>query len=162
VKVYGAAKDRITKAFKSGDVTIALYGLGRMGLSLAGIFADCGARILGVDINTDVVASVNRGDSHVTGEPGLKGLIKKNVAAGRLSASSNVVDAAKKADVMVIVVPTVLDSNHIPDLSNIKSLYKEISRGLDKGDLVIQESTVPPRTTSQIIVPILEESGLKL
>jgi UDP-N-acetyl-D-mannosaminuronic acid dehydrogenase len=162
MKVYGAGKDLITAGLKSGEITIALYGLGRMGLPLAGIFADCGARVLGVDIDPNVVASVNRGDSHVIGEPGLQGLVRENVAAGRLRASSDFVDAAKKADIMVIVVPTPLDHDHNPDLSNLTSLYKQISKGLDKGDLVIQESTVPPRTTSEIIVPILEESGLRL
>jgi UDP-N-acetyl-D-mannosaminuronic acid dehydrogenase len=162
MKVYGTEKDLIAAGLKSGEITIALYGLGRMGLPLAGIFADYGARVLGVDIDPDVVASVNRGDSHVTGEPGLQGLVRENVAAGRLRASSDFVDAAKKADVIVVVVPTPLDHDHNPDLSNLTSLYKQISKGLDKGDLVIQESTVPPRTTSEIILPILEGSGLRL
>ena len=135
MKVYGASKEEIIEAFRSGGITIALYGLGRMGLPLAGIFADRGARVIGVDINEDIVASINRGNSYVEGEPGLRRLIKENVAAGRLSASSDIVCVAKKADVFIIVVPTILDSNHIPDLSNIISLYKDISKGLEKGDL---------------------------
>lgn len=162
MKVYGASKDSIIAALKSGEITIALYGLGRMGLPLAGILADRGAMVLGVDSDPDVVASVNRGKSHIIGEPGLQKLVYKNVAAGRLKASSDIIGAAGKADVMIIVVPTPLDHDHHPDLSNLTSLYKQISKGLDRGDLVIQESMVPPRATRQIVVPILEESGLRL
>ena len=161
MKIYGADKNKITQALKSGKITIAVYGLGRMGLPLAAVFADCGARVIGVDINPDIVYSVNCGDCYVVGEPGLAELIEKNVTSGRLSATSNIVDAAQQANVMIIVVPTGLDSEHNPDLSNVKSLCKQISKGLNKRDIVIQESTVPPRTTTDIIFPILEESGLK-
>lgn len=161
MKIYGAEKNKITRALKSGEITIAVYGLGRMGLPLAAVFADCGARVIGADINPDVVSSINRGDCYVIGEPGLAELIEKNVTAGRLRATHDLLDAAKQADVMVIVVPTVLDSEHNPDLSNVKSLCKVISKGIEKGDIVIQESTVPARTTTDIILPILEESGLK-
>jgi nucleotide sugar dehydrogenase len=162
MKIYGASKDLIMAALKSGEMTIALYGLGRMGLPLAGILADRGAMVLGVDSDPDVVASVNRGNSHIIGEPGLQKLVHKNVVAGRLKASSDFIGAARNADVMIIVVPTPLDHDHHPDLSNLTSLYKQISKGLDKGDLVIQESMVPPRATREIVVPILEESGLRL
>ena len=98
MKVYGAEKDAVISAMESGEITIALYGLGRMGLPLAGIFADCGARVLGVDINPEVVASVNRGDIDVIGEPGLQELVRENVVAGRLQAVTDFVDAAKNAD----------------------------------------------------------------
>ncbi len=161
MKVYGADKNDIIKAMKAGNITIAVYGLGKMGLPLASVFADCGARVIGADVNLDIVAGINRGECHVTGEPGLAELIEKNVAEGRLSATSNLVDAAEQADVMVILVPTFLDKNNNPDLSIVISVCREIVQGLHRGDLVIQESTVPPRTTSDTILPILEESGLK-
>lgn len=161
MKVYGAEKEEIMQAMQAGDVTIALYGLGKMGLPLAAVFADHGARVIGADVNPDVVASINRGECHVMGEPELNGLVAKNVVAGRLSATSDLVDAAKQANVMVILVPTFLDADNNPDLSIVKSVCKEVAKGLDKGDLVIQESTVPPRTTRDIILPILKESGLK-
>ena len=161
MKIYGADQNEITQALISGEITIAVFGLGRMGLPLATVFADCGARVIGADIDPAIVSSINHGDCYVTNEPDLAELIEKNVTAGRLSATSDLLDAAKQADVMIIVVPTILDSEHNPDLSNIKSLYKEISKGIEKGDVVIQESTVPPRTTIDVILPILEESGLK-
>ncbi len=160
MKVYGANKNDIIEAMKSGNITIAVYGLGKMGLPLAAVFADCGARVIGADVSPEVVASINRGECHVVGEPGLAGLVAKNTAAGRLSATSDLVDAAKQADVMVILVPTFLDADNNPDMSIVESVCKNIAQGLDKGDLVIQESTVPPRTTHDVILPLLEGSGL--
>ena len=161
MKIYGAEPKIIKKALKSGEICIAVYGLGRMGLPLAGLFADSGAKVIGVDINSHVVNSVNCGECPIVGEPGLQKLIKRNFEARRLCASSDPVKSASEADVIIVEIPMILNSEHHPDLSNLKALYKEIAKGLDKGDVVIQESTVPLRTTQDVILPILEESGLR-
>lgn len=162
MKVYGQDKQIIIDAFRSGDITIAVYGLGKMGLPLAAVFADCGARVIGADVDQNVVDNINRGECHVVGEPGLAELVSKNVAAGRLSATSELARAAEMADVMVILVPTFLDTDNNPDMSIVQSVCGQIALGLKAGDLVIQESTVPPGTTRDMILPALEVSGLKL
>ena len=159
MKIYGQPEKSIRQAVASGDVTIAVYGLGKMGLPLAAVFADAGARVIGADIDEDVVVTINRGICHVTGEPGLPELVERNVGEGRLSATSDLVHAAEAADVMVILVPTLLDRNNNPDMSIVRSVCADIAKGLGPGDFVIQESTVPPRTTRDMILPILEESG---
>jgi nucleotide sugar dehydrogenase len=161
MKTYGADRDAVVEGLKSGKISIAVYGLGRMGLPLAALFADSGARVTGVDIDPDVVRTINRGNCYVTGEPLLAELVSKSVKAGRLSATSNSVDAAKQADVMIIVVPMLINPGHAPELSNVKSICEKIAQGLEKGDLVIQEHDVPPRTTKELILPTLEKSGLK-
>jgi nucleotide sugar dehydrogenase len=160
MKIYGQPEDRIRQAVASGDVTIAVYGLGKMGLPLAAVFADAGAHVIGADIDEDVVYGINQGICHVTGEPGLPELVERNVGYGRLSATSDLVHAAEAADVMVILVPTLLDGNNNPDMSIVQSVCADIAKGLDPGDFVIQESTVPPRTTQSLILPLLERSGL--
>ena len=162
MKIYGQPEDIIRQAVASGDVTIAIYGLGKMGLPLAAVFADAGARVIGADINEDVVRGINQGICHVTGEPGLSELVERNVGEGRLSATSDLVHAAEDADVMVILVPTLLDGNNNPDMSIVRSVCADVAKGLDSGDFVIQESTVPPRTTRDLILPILEGSGHKI
>ncbi|MEA3325372.1 MAG: nucleotide sugar dehydrogenase [Euryarchaeota archaeon] len=159
MKIYGQPEKSIRQAVASGDVTIAVYGLGKMGLPLAAVFADAGARVIGADIDKGVVATINQGICHVTGEPGLSELVKRNVGEGRLSATSDLVRAAEAADVMVILVPTLLDRNNNPDMSIVRSVCADIAKGLGPGDFVIQESTVPPRTTRDTILPILEVSG---
>ena len=162
MKIYGQPEESIRQAVASGDVTIAVYGLGKMGLPLAAVFADAGARVIGVDVDEGVVSGINQGICHVTGEPGLSELVKRNVGEGRLSATSDLVQAAEEADVMVILVPTLLDDGNNPDMSIVRSVCRDIARGLDPGDFVIQESTVPPRTTRDMILPILEGSGHKI
>lgn len=161
MKIYRSSKRKVVAAIRNGRVTIAVYGLGKMGLPLAAIFADAGARVIGADIDSRVAAMINRGECHVD-EPRLAGLVKRNVKAGRLSATSDLVLAAKQADVMIVIVPTLLDENRNPDLSIVKSVSESIAKGLKKGDLVVLESTAPPGTTEKVILPILESSGLKL
>jgi len=159
MKIYGQTEKNIGQAVASGDVTIAVYGLGKMGLPLAAVFADSGACVIGADIDEEVVATINQGVCHVTGEPGLPELVERNVEEGRLSATSDLVHAAEEADVMIILVPTLLDRNNNPDMSIVRSVCADIAKGLGPGDFVIQESTVPPRTTRDMILPILEGSG---
>ncbi len=160
MKIYRADKNEIQKALINGNLTVAVYGLGKMGLPLAAVFAEMGAKVIGADIDKKVVDAINEGLCHIEGEPELVELVEKNVKRKRLSATADLITAAKKSDVMVIIVPTFLDENNNPDLSIISSVCNNISQGLKKGDLVIVESTVPPRTTRDILLPILLESGL--
>lgn len=161
MKIFGLEKDAIVDVFVSGRVTVAVYGLGKMGLPLAAVFADKGARVIGVDISPEVVDQVNKGECPVANEPGLPAMLKASVARGRLSATMDGVAAAKESDVMVILVPSLLNSDKSPDLTAITAVCPSISRGLSKGDFVILETTVPPRTTKDVVLPILKKSGLK-
>jgi len=161
MKVFGLEKKAIEEAFTSGKVTVAVYGLGKMGLPLAAVLADKGARVIGVDISSEVVGQVNKGKCPVLNEPGLSEMIKANVAKGRLSATTDGVAAARESDVMVILVPCLLNSDKSPDLAAMTAVCSAISGGLSEGDLVILETTVPLRTTKDVVLPILKESGLK-
>jgi nucleotide sugar dehydrogenase len=159
VKVYG--RRDVKSAFRDGVITVAIYGLGKMGLPLAAVFADKGAKVVGVDVNEEVVRNVNLGQNHVQGEQGLDELIKTNISRGRIEATTDGVEAARRADVMIIIVPAFLDESKKADLRIVTSVAQNISKGLKKDDVVIIETTVPPGTTEDIIRPILEESGLK-
>lgn len=161
MKIYGLKRDEILRAIKSSDVSIAVYGLGKMGLPLAAIFANNGANVTGVDINESVVSKINEGENPIPEEPGLTELVNRNVARAKLRATTDLVDAAKQADVMIILVPTLLDENNNPDLSTVKQVCESIAKGLEKGDFVISESTIPPGTSDRVILPILEKSGLR-
>ncbi|ALV63880.1 UDP-N-acetyl-D-mannosaminuronic acid dehydrogenase [Thermococcus sp. 2319x1] len=161
MKLLGLNRGEVKQVFKEGKVTIAVYGLGKMGLPLAAVFADHGANVIGVDINERVVEMINRGENHVKEEPGLDELVKRNVEAGRLRATTDGVEAAEQADVMVILVPTLTDERGNLKLDPVYDVAEKISKGLQKGDIVITEATMPPGTTESLI-PILEKSGLKL
>jgi UDP-N-acetyl-D-mannosaminuronic acid dehydrogenase len=161
MKVFGLDKETTIRALTAGRVTVAVYGLGKMGLPLAAVFADKGARVIGVDISPQVVAQVNKGNCPVSNEPGLPEMLRASVAGGKLRAATDGVAAARESDVMVILVPSLLDSDKSPDLTAVTAACSSISRGLSKGDLVILESTVPPQTTKDVVLPLLKQSGLK-
>ena len=87
--------------------------------------------------------------------------MKKAVESGKLTATANGITASANSEIKIIIVPTPADKYKKSDLSSVKSACKTISKALNKGDLVILESTVPQGTCENIVIPILEESGLK-
>ena len=135
--------------------SLVVMGLGYIGLPTAAMFASAGVRVLGVDVNTQAVETVNQGKIHIV-EPGLEELVSKVVSEGLLVASTE----PKTADAYIIAVPTPFESNNIdipnPDLSFIKSAAEALAPVLKVGDLIILESTSPVGTT-HMITELLEE-----
>lgn len=142
------------------DYRIAVFGLGHIGLPTAALFARAGFDVTGVDISTETVEKVNIGKSPVP-EPGLDELVAEVVGKGKLRATVDGVSAAEESNVMVVVVPTPVNSDNTSDLSAVISATETISEGLKKGDLVIIESTVPPGACENVVLPILEKTGLR-
>ncbi|MWV39563.1 nucleotide sugar dehydrogenase [Natrialba sp. INN-245] len=152
-------RDRLT----SGRVPVAVYGLGKMGLPLAGVYAETTGNVTGVDVDPTVVETVNAGRSHVVGEPGLEELVTEQVENGRLEATADGPTAAERARIHVIIVPTLLTDDRKPDLATVEAVADDIAAGLAPGDLVIAESTLPPGTCRDVLRPHLAaESGLGL
>ncbi len=162
-KLYGtesAIEDR-REAFVDGDVPVAVYGLGKMGLPLAVVYAGVTGNVVGADVDRDVVDRINDGGCPVEGEPRLPELTSAAVNAGAFQASDDPSAVANDASVHVVIVPTTLRDDYHPDLSNLRTAVRDIASGLDPGDMVVVESTVPPRTCEDVIEPVLiEESGL--
>lgn len=140
--------------------SVAIFGLGHMGLPTAVLLAQSGLNVCGVDINKDNVEIVNSGRSPIR-EPGLDELVKKSVEDGLLSATSDAKDAVAKSQIIMVIVPTPVDENKKSDLSAVISATKSISENLKKEDLVIIESTVPPGTCENLVIPLLQKSGLQ-
>ena len=161
--LYGNTADTDTQkaAFLNGEVPVAVYGLGKMGLPLAGVYAETCGNVIGADIDPDVVETINDGGCHVKREPGLDDLVADLVAEGALEATSDPVEAAKEAAVHVVIVPTPITDDNEPDLSILQAAVESIGAGLSAGDTVIVECTVPPRTTEGLVTEtLLETSGL--
>jgi len=134
---------------------ISVLGLGYIGLPTALLFASAGHEVVGVDIDKRKVDLLNSGKLPFQ-EPGLEELFEK--ARDNFRASTQV----EESDVFLIAVPTPLDlQTKAADLKYVKSAAEMIWLHLKKGNLVILESTVSPRTTERLLIPILEKSGLK-
>jgi len=136
---------------------ICCLGLGYIGLPTATMFAVNGYQVVGVDVQDHVIDTINNGNIHIE-EPGLKEMVKGAVMEGQLSASSEPVEA----DVFIIAVPTPLTDIKTANLEYVKDSVESILPYLKKNDLLIIESTIAPRTTEDVVLPILEKSNLKL
>jgi UDP-N-acetyl-D-mannosaminuronic acid dehydrogenase len=148
-------------AFTSGEVPVAVYGLGKMGLPLAAAYADVSSNTIGVDVDPSVVAAIEEGTSPIEREPGLGSLVSEVVADGALRATTDGDAAAAEAAIHVVMVPTLLTDDRQPELSVLDEVVSTVGDGLSPGDLVVVESTVPPRTTVDRVAPeLVAASGL--
>ncbi len=143
------------------NIAVCVVGIGRIGLPTATVFAEAGYNVVGVDINTSVVDLLNQGKSHLTDEPGLIELVEKVVKSKKLRATSDINEAVKSSDVIIVCVPTLLDNTNNPNYSAIKSVSESISKNMKEDSLIIVESTIGPSAIEGIIVPILNKSGKK-
>lgn len=145
------------------EYIIAVVGLGKIGLPLAAQFVHSGQRVIGCDINPDVVSGVNAGISHVKEEPELEERIRDAAASGLLTATTDTSSAVSKSNVVVIIVPVMVDDvNYKVDFRSIDAATRAVAKGLKAGTLVIYETTLPVGTTRTRFAPLLEEgSGLQ-
>ncbi len=125
--------------------TVAVIGLGYIGLPTSAILATHGIQVLGVDVNANVVETINQGRIHIV-EPELEAVVSGVVASGRLRAVSQ----AEPADAFIIAVPTPFKDDHVPDVSYVETAARSIAPHLRAGALVILESTSPVGTTGQV------------
>ena len=141
---------------------VAVVGAGKMGLPLAAQFASHGWSVIAVDIDASVVGAINEGRSHVDEEPGLGELVASAHGDGRLRATTDGAAAAREADVVVLIVPVVLDADSRPDHRHMDAATDAIAPGIHAGSLVIYETTLPVGDTRGRYAPRLEAaSGLK-
>ncbi|WP_396613390.1 nucleotide sugar dehydrogenase (plasmid) [Haloferax sp. S1W] len=161
--LYGATRpvSEQRRDFLEGRLPVAVYGLGKMGLPLATVYAETTGNVIGVDIDDSVVDQLNRGMCHIDGEPELPALVSELVDTGSFTATTEVKRAASAASIHVIIVPTLLSPQAEPDLSALEAAARGIASGIDPGDQIIVECTVPPGTSTDRIVPLVAaESGV--
>jgi len=129
--------------------------MGYIGLPTASVFASKGLHVTGMDTNGAIIAGLRNGQPHIF-EPGLRELLSKALQSGHLDIS----DAVVPADAFIIAVPTPFYDDKRADMRSVVAASESIVPHLRRGNLVILESTSPPRTTVDIVAPILEKSGL--
>ncbi|MBT2749411.1 MULTISPECIES: UDP-N-acetyl-D-mannosamine dehydrogenase [unclassified Lysobacter] len=125
--------------------TVSVIGLGYIGLPTAAAFAAVRKQVIGIDVNRNIVDTINRGEIHIV-EPDLDVAVRAAVSGGFLRASIQ----PESADAYLIAVPTPFKNDHEPDLRYIEAAAKALAPVLRKGDLVVLESTSPVGATEQL------------
>lgn len=149
-----AIKQKITEK----TLKVGVFGLGRIGLPTALMFAKGGYHVFGYDINADLIEDLKLKKTFVD-EPGLPEILNKAVDGGMITFSNDYVKTIMESDVIVICVPTPVTIHKIPDYRAIKDVAQKIGEHLSPGKIVINESSVSPTTIETIITPIIEKAG---
>jgi UDP-N-acetyl-D-glucosamine dehydrogenase len=150
--------ERNPEFFAGKNIRIGIIGCGYVGLPLALRFADTGHRVTGFDTDPKKVENLNAGRSYIQHIPAEK--IAEHVKGGRLDATTDFTQI-RNMDAVLICVPTPLDVRREPDLSYVEQTALSISPNLQRTQLIVLESTTYPGTTEELVLPILERSGLK-
>jgi UDP-N-acetyl-D-mannosaminuronic acid dehydrogenase len=135
---------------------VCVLGLGYIGLPTASTFATHGLKVVGMDINPNIIHVLQCGSLHIQ-EPGLQALVEQALCTGNLMIRHQV----EPADAFIIAVPTPFYDDKRADMRAVTSATESIVPHLQPGNLVVLESTSPPLTTVNLVAPILERSGLK-
>src|SRR5271157_5511426 len=152
------AMDRKPEFFKGATLRVGIIGCGYVGLPLALRFAEAGHRVIGFDTDPEKISKLNAGKSYIEHIPQPK--IQQFVNSRHFSATSDFT-RLREVDAIIICVPTPLDERRDPDLSYVEQTARAIRPNLQKGQLVVLESTTYPGTTEELVLPILEETGMK-
>ena len=145
-------------ALETATYDVAIVGAGYVGVPLAHVFAEAGTRVVLVDVDTERVERLRRGDSYIEDVP--SETLAKLVTERGLGATTDY-DVLRDVDAILIALPTPLSRQREPDLSIVLDAGAQIGRRLRPGHLVVLESTTYPGTTRDELLPILErESGL--
>jgi len=152
------AETLIAKAADRSAV-FGVVGLGYVGLPLAVELATAGYRVLGFDINEKVVDAVNAGRSHVGDVP--SEMLARFTAGGGITATTDM-SRMPEADVVSICVPTPLSKTRDPDVSFVMAVAKSLGKTVRAAQAIVLESTTYPGTTRELLLPRLQEHGLKV
>jgi UDP-N-acetyl-D-glucosamine dehydrogenase len=152
------ASDILSEKISSRRARVGVVGLGYVGLPLAVEYAEAGFDVTGIDLSETKIARLNAGESYIGDVPTKS--VSELVKAGKLRATRDF-SAIAELDTVNICVPTPLRKTKDPDMSYIVSACEEIAKYLHAGMLIILESTTYPGTTDELVLPMLEKSGLK-
>src|SRR2546422_10942332 len=150
--------ERKPEFLQGAPLNVGIIGCGYVGLPLALRFAEAGHSVLGFDTDPAKVKKLNQGQTYIEHIPGAK--IQQSARPEQFAATGDSQRLAE-LDAVLICVPTPLDERREPDLSYVEQTARAISPNLRRGQLVVLESTTYPGTTEELVLPILEQSGLR-
>jgi nucleotide sugar dehydrogenase len=152
----------LVRRVRSGEFRVAVYGLGHVGSPLASSWLRAGAHVIGVDNSPEVLENARKGRTHIY-EPGVNEAFSRGLKEKRFYIYGNAFKASQDSHFKMICVPVLLTNSFSADLSAVNQVATAIGQGLKRGDVVSLNPSVPPGTSEDIVLPILEEeSGLKV
>ncbi|HLI95322.1 MAG TPA: nucleotide sugar dehydrogenase [Candidatus Baltobacteraceae bacterium] len=159
LEVPGSLRERLKKKLQAREALIGVAGIGYVGLPLAVEKAKVGFDVIGYDRNSVRVDQINQGLNYIRDVKDED--LARLVETGKLRARTDF-GTLGQCDAVVICVPTPLTPNLDPDISYIKAVGEQIASQLRPGQLICLESTTYPGTTEEVLLPLLEQSGLKV
>ena len=152
----------LARRVRSGEFRVAVYGLGHVGSPLASSWLRAGAHVIGIDNSSEVLENARKGKTHIY-EPGVNEAFSKGLKEKRFFVYGDPLKGSHDSHLKLICVPVLLTDSFSADLSAVKQVATAIGQGLKKGDVVSLNPSVPPGTSEDVVLPILEEqSGLKV
>ena len=161
LKIMQLSNQELIESIQSGNITVCIIGIGRIGLPTALSFANSGLPTVGVDINSNLVETINSKIFPLKDEPGYDVIFEK-VIHEKFHVSTKIEEIVPNSDVIVLSLPTPMDKNNIPDYSALLSVGKQLGELLTKDSLVIIESTVEPGFIENEFIKSIESSEKQL
>ena len=161
VKIMKLNENELIQSIQSGDLSICVIGIGRIGLPTALSFANSGLPTIGVDINTKLVEMINSEIFPLKDEPGYDVIFEK-VINKKFNATTKIEEVISKSDVVILSLPTPMDKNNVPDYSALLLVGKQLGQLLSNDTLGIVESTVEPGFIENDLISVIKNSEKKL
>jgi len=151
--------DEVKNSLKAKSLKVCVVGIGRIGLPTALSFAKSGLPTVGVDINENLVQTINSGIFPLNDEPGYEEIFNDVIKNKIFSATTKIEDVVPNSDLVLLSLPTPMDENNVPDYSSLRNAASKLSEILSPNSLVIVESTIEPGFIEDEMVSIISKSG---
>mgnify|MGYP003349532690 CR=1 FL=1 len=161
-KIMEMSSSELIQSIQSGKLKVCVIGIGRIGLPTALSFANSGLPTIGLDINSELVMSINSGVFPLKDEPGYGTIFENMIKEKKFTATTKIEEAVPQCDVILLSLPTPMDQNNVPNYSALKSVGKQLHNLLTPGSLVIVESTIEPGFVENELISIIEGDRSRL
>src|SRR5918993_6003773 len=150
---------KLVKELKDGNLKVAIYGLGHVGAPLAAVWLRAGGHVIGVDKSKKVLSEARKGRTTIP-EPNVNRAFRNGIDSGRFKLYEDPIKASRDSYFKMICVPVLFQDQELSaDLTAVSEVATTIGRGLKKNDVVSLNPSVPPGTTEDIVIPIIEKES---
>lgn len=147
---------KLKQELESGNLTVTVIGIGRIGLPTALSFANAGIPTIGIDINSDLIAKIQKGIYPLNDEPEFAKIFESVIKRKKFEVTTDIKQAVPKSNIIILSLPTPMDKNYVPDYSALLTVGKNLNKLLKPGSIVIVESTIEPGFIEDEFISLLE------